>query len=244
VLQSKNTLAASEYTYPGGELELFEKAVNWKAYFRARISPYLAGKVLEVGAGLGGTTRLLCDGRQQEWTALEPDPGLRELFRRRLERQPLPLPVELLAGTTADLQGRRRFDAVVYIDVLEHIEADGEEMGRAAGLLRPGGSLVVLAPAHPWLFTPFDAAIGHFRRYTARTLRVLTPAPLRLFKLFYLDAAGMLASLANRLLLRRQMPSPRQIGVWDRYLVPLSRWLDPLLGYRAGKTVVGVWRKP
>jgi SAM-dependent methyltransferase len=234
----------TEYQYVGGELELFEKAVNWKAYFRSRISPHLTGKVLEVGAGLGGTTRLLCDSRQQAWTALEPDLRLLDQFQQRLNRQPFPIPVELRTGTTADLEGRCQFDTVLYIDVLEHIEADREEMERAARLLHPGGKVVVLAPAHPCLFTPFDQAIGHFRRYTSGTLKALTPVTLKLQQLFYLDAAGMLASLGNLLLLRRQMPSARQIHVWDRLLVPVSRWIDPLLGYRLGKSIVGVWRKP
>ena len=234
----------TDYHYVGGELELFEKAVHWKAYFRSRLHPYLVGKVLEVGAGLGGTTRLLCDGRQEQWTALEPDAELLAQFRQRAERHPLPLPIEVLAGTTAELAEQdRRFDAVLYIDVLEHIEEDRAEMERAATLLNAGGRLVVLAPAHPWLYTPFDRAIGHYRRYTARSLQALTPAGLRQERLFYLDAVGLLASLGNRLLLRQQMPSARQIQVWDRFLVPLSRWVDPLLGYRLGKTVVGVWRK-
>jgi SAM-dependent methyltransferase len=234
---------ASDYHYVGGELELFEHAVNWKAYFRSRIGPWLMGRVLEVGAGLGGTTRLLCDGRQEAWTALEPSSELLHQLQLRLHQQPLPLPIELLTGTTADLQGQRRFDTLLYIDVLEHIEADAEELERAAGLLEPGGHLVVLSPAHAWLYTPFDQAIGHFRRYTASSLGALTPAGLELRRLFYLDAVGLLASLGNRLLLRQQMPTARQIQVWDRFLVPLSRWVDPLLGYRLGKSIVGVWRK-
>jgi SAM-dependent methyltransferase len=234
---------ASEYHYVGGELELFQHAVNWKAYFRSRIRPWLAGRVLEVGAGLGGTTRLLCDGRQEAWTALEPSRELLRQFQEWLEAQPLPLPIELVQGTTVDLQGQRRFDTLLYIDVLEHLSADAEEVERATELLEPGGHLVVLSPAHPWLFTPFDQAIGHFRRYTARSLRALTPAGLELRRLFYLDAVGLLASLGNRLLLRQQMPTLRQIHVWDRCLVPLSRWVDPLLGYCLGKSIVGVWRK-
>ena len=47
------------YTYPGGELELFEHARNWKKYFSHFIKPYLKGRVLEVGAGIGSTTVIL-----------------------------------------------------------------------------------------------------------------------------------------------------------------------------------------
>jgi hypothetical protein len=57
-----------------------------------------------------------------------------------------------------------------------------------------------------------------------------------------LDCAGFFASLANRLLLSKALPSPRQIAVWDRFLVPLSRRFDVLLGHRFGKTVVAIWR--
>jgi hypothetical protein len=59
----------------------------------------------------------------------------------------------------------------------------------------------------------------------------------------YLDAVGMLASTANRLLLKQSTPSPAQIALWDRALVTASRVVDPLLGYTLGKSVLGVWRR-
>jgi SAM-dependent methyltransferase len=236
-------LALLPYNYAGGELTLFEKAVCWKSYFRRHLSRWVRGRVLEVGAGLGGTTRVLCDGRQESWTALEPDGELLAQLLQRQERQPCPLPVEPVQGNTGDLHGRR-FDCVLYIDVLEHIEDDAGELRRATELLAPGGVVVVLSPAHQWLYTPFDKAIGHYRRYTRADLRALTPPAVRLERLFYLDSVGLLASLGNRLLLKQSMPTAGQIRTWDRFFVPVSRWLDPLLAYRAGKTVVGVWRRP
>lgn len=116
-------------------------------------------------------------------------------------------------------------------------------MARAAARLKRGGALIVLAPAHPFLFTPFDRAIGHFRRYKRVSLREAAPATLSVEKLIYLDAAGMLASAANRLLLQSAMPTERQILTWDRLLVPVSRLIDPLFAGRVGKSVLGVWRK-
>ena len=136
-----------------------------------------------------------------------------------------------------------QFDTILYIDVLEHIDDDGGELQRAAGHLAPGGHLVVLSPAHRWLFSPFDAAIGHFRRYTARDLEALTPAGVERVRTFYLDSVGMLASAANRMFLRQSMPNANQIHCWDNWMIPCSRWVDQLTGYRLGKSVVGIWRK-
>lgn len=200
--------------------------------------------MLEVGAGIGATARALADGRQRRWTALEPDPALAAQCRAALAAEPLPVPTEIVVGTLDTLPPRQRFDTVLYIDVLEHIEEDGDELRRAAARLRPGGALVVLSPAHQWLYSPFDARIGHFRRYSRRSLAAVGPATLRLQMVRLLDAVGMLASAGNRLLLRQDTPTRRQIRVWDSWMVPFSRFIDPLCGYRVGKSVLAIWRAP
>jgi hypothetical protein len=102
----------------------------------------------------------------------------------------------------------------------------------------------VLAPAHQWLFSRFDQSIGHYRRYSAAMLARVTPPPLQLATAFYMDSVGMLASLANRLLLREAYPTLGQIRFWDSTLVRLSRLLDPCAGFRLGKTVIGIFVAP
>jgi SAM-dependent methyltransferase len=154
----------------------------------------------------------------------------------------LPACCHAVAGTLVDLAPGDRFDAVAYVDVLEHIPDDAAELARAAGHLAPGGRLVVVAPAHQWLYSPFDAAIGHHRRYTRRSLTGVVPAGLAPVTVRYLDAVGLLASAANRMVLRQRLPDRRQLALWDGLMVPLSRALDPLLGFRVGKSVLGVWR--
>jgi len=233
----------ADYVYVGSELDLFAAATTWKGYVRRQVAPYLGREVLEVGAGHGGTTQALCHGGHDRWVCLEPDADLAGRAARAVAAGELPACCEVIQGTLADLPVGAVFDTLLYMDVLEHIEDDRAETERAVAWLRPHGYLVVLAPAHPWLFTPFDTAIGHYRRYTKRTLRAVIPADLELVRLAYLDAVGLFASLSNRLVLRSAMPTPRQIAVWDRLMVPLSRLTDPLLGHVVGKSVLGVWRK-
>ncbi len=231
----------SDFAYIGSELDLFAHALTWKAYFRGHLLPCLQGDVLEVGAGIGANTRLLCDATQRRWLCLEPD---RSLAARIEEGGGLPPMCEVVAGTIEDLPRDERFEAILYVDVLEHIEDDRKELTLAAAHLKTGGALVVLAPAWQWLFTPFDRAIGHYRRYSKASLRAVVPSTLSEDRVLYLDSVGLLGSLGNRMVLRAAMPTLGQIRFWDRVLVPLSRRLDPLLGYRIGKSVLGVWRLP
>jgi SAM-dependent methyltransferase len=231
--------AEGTITYVGQELDLFAHARRWKAYWASRVRPFIRGDVLEVGAGLGQNTALLQNANVRSWRCLEPDPQLAV----RLAAIVAPLGICPIAiGTTASIRGEL-FDSILYIDVLEHIEQDRDELAKAAELLRPGGHVLVLSPAHQSLFSDFDAAIGHFRRYNRRSLEACSPPGCRLETTFYLDCAGMGASLANCLLLRQDNPTLGQIRFWDRLIVPVSRLLDPVFGYRLGKTIVGVWTK-
>lgn len=234
---------ASPHTYPGAELVLFGRAAHWKRYLQRTLGPWIGGRVLEVGAGIGETSRALASEQCVSWCCLEPDPVLLAALEASLAERPLPAPAETIRGTLADVDPGRRFDSVLYVDVLEHIARDAEELARAASHLADGGRLIVVAPAHPFLYSPFDTAIGHYRRYSRRTLRAAAPPDLVAERIFYLDAAGCLASAANRFLLRQSMPTARQVRIWDRILVPASVRIDPLFRHRLGKTVVGVWRK-
>jgi SAM-dependent methyltransferase len=230
------------FRYVGSELELFAAATNWKAYVTRVLGRFIAGRVLEVGAGIGGNTAHLDNARVSEWTCLEPDPDQARLIKKRVQAGGVRPTCRVVTGKIEDIDQAARFDTILYLDVLEHIAEDRAELARARDHLADRGNLVVLAPAHQFLFSPFDAAIGHYRRYDRASLRARTPPGCRLEAFLMLDCAGFFASFANRLMLRATIPSQRQIAVWDKLLVPISRLLDPLTGHKFGKTAVAVWR--
>lgn len=229
--------------YVGSELELFAGARHWKAYLQRKIAPYLGDDVLEVGAGMGAFTRTAAGGGRRRWVCVEPDPALHAQVVSSIATGELPGCCEARLGGIEVLADGEVFDSILYVDVLEHIEDDRGEVRLAFDRLRPGGRLVVMSPAHPFLYTPFDKSIGHYRRYTRESLARLMPPGATREVMSYLDSAGMLASLANRLLLQRSMPTKAQIAFWDNVLVPISRVLDPLLLHSVGKSLLGVWRK-
>lgn len=233
------------FTYIGQELDHFRLARNWKEYWFQQIRPYLGQDVLEVGAGLGNNTEIMFHQPGIRLAALEPDGDLVRLHRDVIQRLPAEQQgrIELLAGMVADLPADRQFDSILYIDVLEHIEHDAREVLAALPHLRPGGRLIVLSPAFMQLYSSFDQALGHYRRYTRRTLAGIIPPALRVRELRYLDCMAFLLSFGNRLLLRQSVPTSTQIRLWDGVFVPISRVLDPLCSGIIGRSVLGVWEK-
>ena len=111
----------TDYAYVGNELDLFADATNWKSYFRSHLDPYLGSEVLEVGAGLGGTTRLLCRGRQRRWVCLEPDRELADRLARSIRDGKLPPQCEVVVGTLEHITGQAPFDGMSLLDTIVKI---------------------------------------------------------------------------------------------------------------------------
>ena len=237
------TAGHTELAYQGDELDAFAEAENWKRYWSGKLRPLIGDAVIEVGAGLGGSTRYLCEGAHSSWLCLDPDPRHAARLNELVASGELPACCASACGVLADLPPERRADTILYIDVLEHIEHDKDELRRAAAHLKPGGRIIVLSPAFNLVYSDFDRAIGHFRRYVKTDAPGLTPDGLALEKSFYLDCVGFAAALVNRLLLKTSSPSKGQVRFWDRAIVPISVIADRLFGAAFGKTIVMVWKK-
>ena len=232
-----------EIAYIGNELELFQHATVWKNYYGNILKPYILGNVLEVGAGIGSTTSFLCDGSTPKWACLEPDPDLYNKLENKITNKELPHCCYCVKGITSELPKDEKFDTILYIDVIEHIENDAAELQQARELLAPGGHLIVLVPAHQSLFSPFDKAIGHYRRYNRKRLLQSAPLELKLQKLIYLDSVGLVASLMNKYFLKQDYPTLKQINFWNRIMVKISKITDRIFIYQLGKTLIGIWKK-
>ncbi len=228
-------------TYPGEELALFQQAIHWKKYFSRYIRPYIKGKVLETGAGMGATTPYLHNNNCTGWVLLEPDHAMAELLKKKSGSNELPAGCSVREGTIDNESGI--FDTILYIDVLEHIKDDRAELQKAFLHLNSGGCIVVLAPAHPSLFSAFDRAIGHWRRYTKKMLRKISPPGARIISNKYFDSAGYFTSGMNKLVLKQKYPTAKQVRFWDRWLVPLSSLTDKIFFHSFGRSIITVWRK-
>jgi SAM-dependent methyltransferase len=198
--------------------------------------------ILEVGAGTGNITQFLCvGGREVVATDVVPS------YRRELETAFANWPnvrvgqFDLNKAAPADYVAEG-FDTVVCLNVLEHIKDDLFALEQMNEVLAPGGRLLLLVPAHQFLYGEFDRAVGHFRRYSKRALKErLQSAGFRVQKLKFFSLLAMLPWYINGRLLKRDYLPPNQADLANQ-LVPLLR-LEKLLGPPCGISLVAIAEK-
>ncbi|HLE62168.1 MAG TPA: class I SAM-dependent methyltransferase, partial [Pyrinomonadaceae bacterium] len=167
------------------------QAVNYQNWMYRRIEPYLGQRILEVGAGIGNFTRFLLDRELVVPTDISEIclNQLQERLGEALRVQPKLLD---LGNPTDKDWNQYDFDTVICLNVLEHVEDDACALSFINSVLKPGGRSVLLVPAFMFLFGSVDTAIGHFRRYTRRTLVPrMVEAGFLLQTTFYMNMIGM-----------------------------------------------------
>lgn len=138
-----------------------------------------------------------------------------------------------------DALSDQQFDTIVCLNVLEHIEDDNASLTAMRNLLEPGGKLVLLVPALPSLYGSLDRALGHYRRYTRKSLRArYMENGLMMRHLEYFNMAGMPGWWVMGRMLRRQLIPIGSLALYDK-LVPLFRW-ERYLPLRVGQSLIAI----
>lgn len=211
---------------------------------------FLGGRILEVGAGVGHITSQLA-AHAREVVAIEPN---RTLFAELQENTNHLSNVTVFNMTLEEFSHAHEkklttsvayFDSVVYVNVLEHIADDEQELSRAKALLVHSGRLLIVVPAHQWLYSKVDRLTGHFRRYSRRGLRQLIESSgLRCEHLRYFDSIGLIPYLVLYKWFRSVATTGANANIYSRLILPLSLGIyRATAGQLIGKNLVAVAQK-
>ena len=223
--------------YPGEELDNFDRATIWRKYIYFEIKKFIKGNILEVGAGIGSFTKNYIN-KAEKLTLSEIDLNNYEIISKKFKNNK----IKITNKVTEKLNDT--YNTIMYLNVLEHIENDKDEINKAINKLQTHGYLVVLVPAHDKLFSKFDKAVGHFRRYEKDFFLNLNLKNCKIEKLVYLDALGYLLYYLNKIFFKEEVyPSKIKILIWDKIFTPITFFLDKILLNKLGKNILYVIKK-
>ena len=218
------TIAASSQSGTSEfEFGALREANNYRAALVQEFTPYLKGRVREVGAGIGqmsGSLRKVPG--VEHLVAVEPNQSFCDRFRV-IHRG-----YDIIEGTVQDVPLDMEWNSIVSINVLEHIQEDLRELKAYRRLLRQTvGHLCLFVPARPEIYAPIDEDFGHFRRYVKEDLiEKLEKARFEVVHIRYYNFVGYFAWWLNFCVLRRRHFDPASVSFFDRVIFPKVHWWE------------------
>jgi glycosyltransferase involved in cell wall biosynthesis len=219
------------------------RAQKYNRWLLEQVQPFMGRRVLEAGSGIGNLSGLLLNHDRLVLVDYE-DIYIDKLRQRYGARENVR--VDRADLTNADDYDRwqdERLDTIVCSNVLEHLGPDVDVLRSFHRTLTPGGHCILVVPAGPWLYTPMDRELGHYRRYTPGELAdKLAAAGFEVAYQRTVSRLGTIGWAVSGHVLRRRHLSARQMIWYDR-LLPVAKVLDYVLPV-PGMSLIMVGRKP
>ena len=206
------------------------------------------GSILDVGCGTGFVLERLRE--RYDAAGVDQSPIALALCRARgLDQTWLGSPENLTAVAG------RRFDLVLFLDVLEHLDHNVSALRHAAGVMAPGGAVLVTVPAFRFLWSRHDELNQHRRRYTRGELEaLLRRSGFSVERSSYFNTYLFPLAVATRMAGRLLRSEPAGLGVPP---APINRLLrrvfesekrrlaraGPARGFPFGVSLLAVGRK-
>lgn len=233
--------------YVGKDLEAMSFAVNYHRWILSSFVPYLGTRVVEVGAGTGSFSELLWQRRPQSLSLVEPSSMFAQLSQTA-KRFGGPVELKLYNDTFAavarEIRNVQQPDSIVYVNVLEHIADDQNELRVMSETLGPGGRVFIFVPALSWLYGSLDREINHYRRYSRGDVEAKCSAVgLKVLASRYFDLFGVLPWWIKYRLLQSRTMAPGSVRLYDQAVVPIAKRLESIIKPPLGKNVLLVAEK-
>jgi len=211
--------------------------VRYNRWMFDRLRRWIGRRVLEIGSGIGNLSTFLVDREQLVLTDTREE-YLSRLRQRFAGRTNIAV-ARLYLPNDDSAVARHRFDTIICLNVLEHVDDDLSSLVAIRRLLAPAGRLVLLVPALPALYGTIDRALGHHRRYTRAGLAdLLRRTGFTLAHIEYFNLAGIPGWWWAGRVLRRDTIPGGSLKLYDT-LVPLFR-LERFIPWRLGQSLIAI----
>ena len=224
-------------------LDAIEQAPRFNRWMYETVRPYLGNRIVELGVGRGNMSQHLKQHEELLLTDYRTD-YLSILQNRWVGVGRLTM-AKLDMTQRADYEILRSFkpESVVFFNVLEHIEDDCAVLRSLFETVPQGCRIVVLVPFNMKLYSDFDRALGHFRRYSKGELEgKMRDAGFTVERQFYFNKFGALAWMICNTFGKQKALKPWQLRLYN-VLTPVFKIVDRVLPI-SGLSTVAVCRKP
>ena len=217
-------------------IDFFDNYKNFRNYQLKLIKPFLGNNLAEVGPGNGANLHYYYK-YPKKIDLYEPSKNLYSNLKKKFKQKNIRI-------FNKRFNSNVKYDTIIYLDVIEHIKNDAQEIKKAFKALKRDGYLVIAVPAFQHLYSNFDEDINHFKRYNKRDFKkILKQIKHKKVDLFYYDSIGYILSLMSKFFISDYRKNfEKKLILWDS-LIWISKILDKIVLRLFGKSLLVIIKK-
>jgi SAM-dependent methyltransferase len=241
--------------YSGHEnLEIVSQSNRFNNWIYKEILTGLKGDILEVGSGIGTfSEKIIRDFPLSHITLTDISLAYVKRLEERFSKSNnnnnnntnniSTYKLDLNCKADYDKIGYERFDSIIAINVLEHVEDDIFALQQLYKMLRSEGILIALVPCHKFLYNVIDTNVGHFRRYTKKDLELkIRKTRFSIERMFYFNILGIIGWYVNGNIANNPKINSNASKLFDR-IVPLLKYAEEKTGKKIGLSIICYLKK-
>lgn len=207
-----------------------------------KIKPYIGQNTLELGSGVGTFSNLFAKESKHLLISDINDDNINILKQKFIGNRRITIK-KLDAAKVNEHVDAESFDTVIAVNMLEHIENDVSVLSGVYKVLTKHGKLILLLPAHKWLYGTLDKEIGHYRRYSKDELQQkLTQSGYLIDKIEFINMFSTFGWYLNFKILKKKIMPPSMLGIVD-LLIPVFQIFENLIKPPFGLSLFVVAKK-
>jgi len=226
-------------------LKILRKADNFSNWMFSQIKPFLKGTILELGSGIGTYSKLVIDNFPNNKIILS------DIDKKYVNYLKGKFAQSNVSVFKLDITNENDFrnlnctvDSIFVLNVLEHVEDDVQVLKNCYSILNPGGKLIILVPAHKFLFNCIDKTVGHYRRYTKKEMiSKVSKTKFKIKRLFYFNFLSIFGWYWNGSILKKEILNESALGLFNKLVPILSFFEKHILRKKLGMSLVVVLEK-
>lgn len=207
-------------------LESMSQAVWYNSWLLGKFKKHLGKKILEVGCGIGNFSETISEFGKVWSIDIET-----EYVKKKKKTSHIGFG-NIEAGKY--FFKKQKFDSIVCLNVLEHIKDDQQALKNIYDLLNNNGYLILLVPAHQFLYGEIDKSISHYRRYSSNKLQMkIKEVGFSVISHRQLNILGALGWFFAGRVLREKVVGENKISIFNKvapFLLPIEDIIEPPFG--------------